>query len=85
MFYNLLLNEYEGGKRFKMLSGEIDFVEPVTKGKYKKEKLTVELKEIEALKTEILRVSSEILDLTFWDMYCEKEDCEWCALRKAMS
>ncbi|OGY59800.1 MAG: hypothetical protein A3B23_02830 [Candidatus Colwellbacteria bacterium RIFCSPLOWO2_01_FULL_48_10] len=85
VFYNLLLNEYEGGKRFKMLSGEIDFVEPVTKGKYKKEKLTVELKEIEALKTEILRVSSEILDLTFWDMYCEKEDCEWCALRKAMS
>ena len=40
VFYNLLLNKYENG-RYKMISGDIDFVEPDDKGKYHKERFFI--------------------------------------------
>src|SRR3990172_13147782 len=36
-FYKLLLDNYDNG-RYKMVSGELDFIEPNNKGEYKKEK-----------------------------------------------
>lgn len=84
MFYNLLLNKYENGKKYKMVSGEIDFIEPDPKGRYKKEKLAVTPEEVVELETLIKTKAEEILNLSFWDSRCGREDCEYCAWREVM-
>ncbi|MCX6713026.1 MAG: ATP-dependent DNA helicase [Candidatus Vogelbacteria bacterium] len=82
-FYKLLLDRYDGGK-YKMVSGEIDFVEPNASGKYKKEPFTVSETEVSDLETLIKRVADEILNFSFWDRRCDDKDCEFCALREMM-
>lgn len=84
IFYNLLLNKYENGKKFKMVSGDIDFIEPDDKGRYKKEKFSINPEETEELEKLILKTTGEILSLSFWDKNCEEKDCEFCDLRKMM-
>jgi DNA helicase-2/ATP-dependent DNA helicase PcrA len=85
IFYNLLLNKYENGKKFKMVSGDIDFIEPDGKGRYKKERFSINPEEIDELEKLILKTTNEILSLSFWDKSCEDEKCEFCALRKMMA
>jgi len=80
VFYKILLDLFEEGK-YKMKSGEIDFVEPDMKGGYKKEKFDINDEEVDALIEETIRVSKEILDLFFWNKRCDNEKCEFCALR----
>ncbi len=77
VFYNLLLNNY---KKYKMISGEIDFVEPNEKGYYKKEIFRIEKEELEDLKETIIRISEEILSLSFWGKGCKKKDCFFCSM-----
>ncbi len=84
VFYNLLLNKYEDGKKFKMTSGDIDFVEPDEKGRYHKESFVVDKKEVSELEKTIHQVTKEILNLEFWDKFCDDKDCEFCAIRKMM-
>ncbi len=67
-----------------MRSGEVDFIEPDEKGRYKRELFTITPEEIEALGKEILRVSDEIMHLKFWDIRCGEKSCEFCALRGLM-
>ena len=81
VFYKLLLDLH--GK-FKMISGEIDFIEPDDRGKYHKEKFEVTAGEMDELKAIITAVSTEILNLDFWDKICGKKDCKYCALRALM-
>jgi DNA helicase-2/ATP-dependent DNA helicase PcrA len=83
VFYNLLLNEYQN-KKYKMLSGEIDFISPNDKGEYKKEIFSISEKEVAELKDLIKKVADEILNLSFWDKRCDKKDCEFCQLRNFM-
>lgn len=83
VFYNLLLNNYQDGK-FKMMSGEIDFIEPNKSGKYKKESFEIQLEEVTELKKQIKVTAKEILGLTFWDKTCDDPDCCYCKLRKIM-
>lgn len=78
-FYNLLLNEYNKG-RYKMISGEIDFIEPDDKGRYKKEKFIIEPSEIKELKELIKRTADEIINLKFWNRRCDDHDCQFCVL-----
>ncbi len=80
LFYKILLDRFEDG-RYTMKSGEIDFVEPDDKGRYKKEVFDIEEDEVKALEEEIRRVASEILDLSFWKSRCDDKDCLYCALR----
>jgi DNA helicase-2/ATP-dependent DNA helicase PcrA len=80
-FYNLLLNNYQNGK-FKMQSGEIDFIQPDEKGNYKKELFTITPEMVGDLELQIKQIAQEILDLSFWDKTCNNKDCEFCALRK---
>lgn len=80
-FYNLLLNKYDNGK-YKMVSGDIDFVEPNQSGKYKRESFAVVEEEVAELEELIKRVAKEILDLEFWDKRCGDEKCEYCKLRE---
>lgn len=83
VFYNLLLDRFENGK-FKMVGGDIDFIEPDEKGRYKKEGFIVMKEEIVELEELIKKVASEILNLEFWDKTCEEKECEFCALRAMM-
>jgi len=78
-FYNLLLH-HDG--RYAMHSGEIDFVEPDDKGRYRKERFEITPAETKALEEQIKTVAQEILDLSFWDKTCDDAECEYCALRK---
>lgn len=84
VFYNLLLNRYMDGK-FTMVSGEVDFVEPDSKGNFKKEKFQITPAEIKDLEKTIHRVSGEILNLKFWDSKCEDKECRYCKLREIIA
>ena len=80
--------------KFKMVSGELDFIEPLDrarglrpteKGDYKKEKFIITDEDIKELKETIKRVTEEILNLKFWDTRCEEKDCQYCNLRKLLN
>ena len=83
VFYKLLLELYDNG-RFRMESGDIDFIEPDDKGKYHKERFEITDEDTDDVKKLIEMTAKEILDLSFWDKRCDKKDCEYCALRDAM-
>ncbi len=83
VFYKLLLNGYKNGK-YKMKAGEIDFVEPNDRGKYKKEIFEIEEKEVKELEECIRKSAEEIQNLAFWDTVCEDTKCEFCRLRHLM-
>lgn len=84
LFYRLLLELYKEGGRFDMVSGDIDFVEPDEKGRYKKEHFDIVEEDVEELRQLILTVSKEILELSFWDRFCDEPKCEFCELRRMM-
>ncbi|PIP87209.1 hypothetical protein COW81_01490 [Candidatus Campbellbacteria bacterium CG22_combo_CG10-13_8_21_14_all_36_13] len=83
VFYKLLLDLFEDGK-YVMKSGEIDFIEPQDNGKYRKEQFDIYKEDVEELKEEVIRVSKEILDLSFWGKTCDNEKCEFCALHRTV-
>lgn len=83
IFYKLLLDRYEDGK-YRMVSGDIDFIEPNEKGSYRKEMFEVVPEELTTLETEIMRVGQEIIEGLFWDKQCGDQECEYCALRDMM-
>jgi len=80
VFYQLLLNLHENTK-YKMVSGEIDFIEPDARGKYHKEKFTVTDEEVADLTKELKRVAQEILDLAFWETPCDPAVSDFCELQ----
>jgi len=83
IFYKILLDRFANSK-YKMLTGEIDFVEPNERGFYKKEKFEIADAEVLELTQKISEVSKQITDLTFWKKKCEDKKCPWCALRAMM-
>ncbi len=83
VFYKYLLDRYDEGK-YKMETGEIDFVEPDDKGRFKKERFVISQDEVDELVREMKRIGSEIYSLAFWDKTCGKKDCDYCALRATM-
>lgn len=82
VFYNLLLDRFDRG-RFKMVSGQIDFVEPDAKGKYHTEAFEITKDEKQELEAQIKAVADEITTLSFWDKTCGGKDCKYCELREA--
>lgn len=83
VFYKLLLDRYEEGK-YRMVSGDIDFIEPNEKGVYRREMFEVISEEVNVLEAEIKRVGQEIIDGIFWEKRCNEQKCEYCALRDMM-
>ncbi len=79
VFYKLLLSLFNEGE-YNMKQGEIIFVVPDTKGKIHSEVFDIESSEVEELKDEIARVSSEIMDLDFTKNACGEKECEYCEL-----
>lgn len=83
VFYKLLL-DLDEKKKYIMKSGELDFVEPDDKGKYKKVRYEITDEEVEALKELIRKTAEEIHSLSFWNTTCKEKDCEYCELGKLM-
>jgi len=81
VFYKLLLDGYKNGK-YKMVSAQVDFVEPDEKGKCKRVSFVVTPEEEETLKKEIIKIADEIRSLAFWDKRCSDKDCPYCKLRE---
>ena len=90
-FYRILLDRFAKGK-FLMEEGEIDFVEPNERGKYKREKFVIDEREVWDLELEITRVVNEIRNFGYWSTRCKqskskqknKSGCEFCKLRDMM-
>ncbi len=80
VFYKLLLSLYKDGA-LKVKSSEINFLEPNDSGKYKKEEFVVSTEEVEELKNTILKIQKEICDMSFLQLGCGKDDCEYCKLQ----
>jgi len=80
VFYQLLLDQ----TKYKMISGELDFIEPNERGSYKKEKFIITEEDLKELKETIARVIDEILNLKFWDKLCGQKECQYCRLREIM-
>lgn len=84
LFYKVLLDRFDKGK-FNMISGEIDFVEPDKKGRFKKEKFFVSQEETDDLVNTIKQTAKKIANFSFWNEFCDKSDCHYCTLRKSMN
>ncbi len=83
VFYKLLLDKFTDGK-YKMISADVDFIEPDEKGNYRKEAFTVIDSEVGELIESIKKMTDEVLNLKFWDQTCDDPKCEFCALRAMM-
>ena len=83
VFYKLLLDNYERG-RYRVVSGEIDFIEPSNRGDYKKERFELTDVAVRELKELIEKVAAEIRSLKFLNQGCGKAGCEACTLWRLM-
>ncbi|MBI2577273.1 MAG: ATP-dependent helicase [Candidatus Wildermuthbacteria bacterium] len=82
VFYKLLVDKFFAGK-YKMVSAELDFIEPNERGYYKKERFEITAGEVKELEELIKKVVGEIMNFAFWDKSCGVKDCQFCALRQA--
>ncbi|MBI2052268.1 MAG: PD-(D/E)XK nuclease family protein [Candidatus Sungbacteria bacterium] len=83
VFYKLLTDSLVS-KKFEMDFGVIDFTEPDTQGRFRKETFQISGTDVALLKGTIARASDEIINLKFWDSRCSQKDCEFCAWRELM-
>ncbi len=83
IFYKLLLEKFDPA-RFSMKTGEIDFVEPNKRGKYKRERFEITEQEVAELVGVLKKAALEILALSFWNKTCEDPDCEFCGMRRLL-
>jgi len=70
--------------KYKMKTGEIDFIESNKNGIYKRERFEISADELKNVEEEIKKTAKEIINLTFWDKTCDDPDCYYCNLRKIM-
>ena len=84
VFYKLLLDNLKDSP-YKMVSGEIDFVESEKRtDKLYKEKFEITDEDTRELEYKIQDVVTEIRGFSFWDMRCDNKNCEYCKLRDIM-
>ncbi|MEK7584950.1 MAG: PD-(D/E)XK nuclease family protein, partial [Patescibacteria group bacterium] len=83
VFYKLLLDRYAGGK-YRVMTGELDFIEPDEKGEYRKEKFELDDAMVQDLIKTIERVAGEIRSLKFLNQGCREASCEACLLWRLM-
>lgn len=84
VFYQLLLDNYENNK-FKMVSADIDFIDPDPKtGKYRKERFIIAPEEVEEIRSAVKSMYQDIISLSFIDKRCNDKDCEFCQLGESV-
>ena len=76
MFYKILLDNQKY-KPWKMVSGEIDFLEKNEKGDLVKYRFPIVQDEVDVVKAQIKEVYHQIKSLAFTEG-CGKEECKWC-------
>jgi DNA helicase II / ATP-dependent DNA helicase PcrA len=81
-FYKLLL---DGDTAYSMKYGEIDFVEPNDRGKYKKERFEITTQDIDIVRGEIVAMAQSMLTSSFVGSTCDDKKCEYCVLGKILS
>lgn len=81
IFYKILLDKFRNNF-FKMKNGIIEFVEPTEKGIFRQEVFVITKEEQNALLEQIIEVGKDIINLSFWNRFCDKKSCEYCKLRK---
>ena len=64
-----------------MNEGVVDFMEPDTQGKYRKEAFTITTEDTEDLEATLEQVAEEIRTLAFWERTCGDPKCPYCQLR----
>lgn len=89
VFYKILLDKYDNlpaqaGGKYQMKVGELDFIEPDDKDRYKKENFEITEEDEKEVLALISRTAYEIATLGFWNKKCDDKDCEYCALRNIM-
>lgn len=81
VFYKLLSSAQD---KFVMKYGEIDFIEPNERGKYKKERFEIGDGEVAELEGIIKKMAGDITGLSFAEKGCVKKDCDYCRLGKVL-
>jgi len=86
VFYKILLDNYAFPSKikYKMVTGEINFIEPDEKGNYKREIFEITEEHTKELEETIKKVAKEILGLKFWSSKCDKKDCDYCDMHRRM-
>jgi DNA helicase II / ATP-dependent DNA helicase PcrA len=84
VFYKMLL-DLDEKKRYTVVSGQIDFIEPTARGAYRSEKFELQSGEVDDLKKIITGVADEIINLSFWNNKCDDRQCEYCHLRELLN
>lgn len=79
VFYKLLL-EGLPKKEYEVVSGEIDFVEPDDRGRFKKEEIEISRADVDGLTDLVQKTAGEILSLKFLKHGCGNTRCRWCEL-----
>jgi len=79
LFYKALI-ESDTTQNLKVISGEIDFIEP-DKDTLKKVKIMVSDEEYSFVRNQIKETFTKIQNLEFEDG-CEEEECQWCNFNK---
>jgi DNA helicase-2/ATP-dependent DNA helicase PcrA len=83
VFYKALLDRFEEGK-YRVESGEINFIDPDEKGRYHREIFTLSSDEVRELEQLIMHIAEEIRSLAFWHKTCGSWECSYCSLRRMM-
>ncbi len=77
MFYSLLIN-HDTTRDYSMISGKMDFVEPVGPGEFLSQVLVITPEYEAVIKSQVKSVYSRIKNREFMNG-CKKEDCYWCS------
>ncbi len=83
-FYKLLLDKHNNAK-YKMVSGEIDFIEADERGKHHKEQFEITEEHVHDLVSLLEKTVEEISTFVFWDKRCDDKDCQSCHLRNILA
>jgi DNA helicase II / ATP-dependent DNA helicase PcrA len=76
VFYKILMDS-DRTKKWKMISGEFDFIERDVRKQFVKRKLIISPEDVKIVKEQIKTSYSKILNHEF-TVGCGKEDCQWC-------
>ncbi len=76
VFYKILLDN-DPSNSWRMISGEMDFIQRDKQEKFVKEKIVVSSDDVDYVTKLIKEVYQKIMDHEF-ETGCGKEDCQWC-------
>lgn len=77
IFYHILLENYHDGA-YRINQAILDFTEPNKKGEFEQTTFSVSESDIDDVKSEIQKMTTEIISGEFLEKGCHKKDCEFC-------